>query len=327
MPMVRDGSGSDDLNLPTPQPIDPDAPLPEPRDTGPSGAAPVDDLPSEFGVDEPVGPEAAPPAPPAPTPTPGGAPTGTPPHGQVPGAPPPAQAVPGTPVPPPPTTVPAKAKGTPWGWIIGCTCGGCLGIVLLFVLLVFIAGLAGDADDTASSSEDATSGTELQDSGAEEGVDENAETVNLGPGATEAQKYGGELKPGWVAQVSSNSPDFEEVSLRLGPTEGDWQRWAKIKWDGDLDAYTLVSEGEIAFDTDATGPKTPGKELAVQTALANSPGWTAKVVRHAADWRTAVVWIGPPQSEWVGEVRLRWRDKLGVYELEGETMIPQDEGP
>ena len=165
----------------------------------------------------------------------------------------------------------------------------------------------------------------------QDGTAEGTEDVNLGPGLTEAEKFGRGLKQGWVAEVSTNSPDFEEVSLRLGPTAGDWQRWAKIRWDNGADGYTLVEEGDIAYDDTSTDAGTtttgPGKHLATKTALANSPGWVAKVVRHAADWSTAVVWIGPPQSEWVSEVRLRWNSKLDTYELEGETMIPQEGGP
>lgn len=336
--MVRDGSGSDDLNLPTPQPIDPDAVVPDQPGASTSDTAQIEGLPSEFGMDDPAPPVAETPAPtpaapstavPAPTPqssTPAPVTGSQPPLGPT-----PAQAVPGTPLPPPPTTVPAKGKGTPWGWIIGCTCGGCLGLVLLFVLLIFIAGVADKSDDSDASSSDTTSDIQIEDSAGEDGTTEGTETVSLGPGVTEAEKFGRELKAGWVAEVSTNSPDFEEVSLRLGPTAGDWQRWAKIRWDNDADGYTLVEEGDIAYDdTSPDGGTTttgPGKHLATKTALANSPGWVAKVVRHAADWSTAVVWIGPPQSEWVSEVRLRWNSKLGTYELEGETMIPQEGGP
>ncbi|HCU35558.1 MAG TPA: hypothetical protein DGT21_08900, partial [Armatimonadetes bacterium] len=242
-----------------------------------------------------------------------------------------AQAVPGTPLPPPPTTVAPKGKGTPWGWIIGCTCGGCLGLVLLFVLLIFIAGVADKSDDSDNPSSGTTSGTRIDDSAGQDATAEGTEEVNLGPGVSEAEKFGRTIKAGWVAEVSTNSPDFEEVSLRLGPTAGDWQRWAKIRWDDDADGYTLVEEGDIAYDDAPTEGGTtttgPGKHLATKAALANSPGWVSKVVRHAADWSTAVVWIGPPQSEWVSEVRLRWNSKLGLYELEGETMIPQEGGP
>ena len=121
-------------------------------------------------------------------------------------------------------------------------------------------------------------------------MSEGTEDVNLGPGLTEAEKFGRGLKQGWVAEVSTNSPDFEEVSLRLGPTAGDWQRWAKIRWDNGADGYTLVEEGDIAYDDTSTDAGTtttgPGKHLATKTALANSPGWVAKVVRHAADWRS-----------------------------------------
>jgi len=203
--------------------------------------------------------------------------------------------------------------------------------VLLFVLLIFIAGVADKSNDSDASSSGTTSDTQIEDSAGQDDSVEGTEAVSLGPGLTEAEKFGRELKPGWVAEVSTNSPDFEEVSLRLGPTAGDWQRWAKIRWDAGADGYTLVEEGDIAYDDAPTEGGTtttgPGKHLATKMALANSPGWVAKVVRHAADWSTAVVWIGPPQSEWVSEVRLIWNSKLGAYELEGETMIPQEAGP
>ena len=37
-----------------------------------------------------------------------------------------------------------------------------------------------------------------------------------------------------------------------------------------------------------------------------------------------MIWIGPPQSEWVTEVRLRWSDTLECYETEGELYIGYD---
>ncbi len=341
--MAHSDSDKNDLSLPTPEPIDPDASVVDPDasvvdpdagvvdpdagvvdpDAGGTPPAPdVDDeIPSEFGTDDPGAPEVDAPEPepeaePAPAVEPPPAPAGQPPT-------PPAQAVPGTP-PPPHTGAEAPKRKTPWGWIIGCTCGGCVLIVILLVVGVIVSGMLATKTAPEMGQEDTHFDTD-----ADEGT-YDTEHLSLGPGQTEALRLGETLKPGWIAEVHSSSADFEQVTLYLGPTAGDPRRWAKIKWDTEADGYTVVEEGEIAPGDGVQAPASgtqPGEQAAVKAALANSPGWVTKVVRRSDDWKTAVIWIGPPYSEWVSEIRLQWNDELGLYELESESYIGYDDEP
>ena len=61
----------------------------------------------------------------------------------------------------------------------------------------------------------------------------------------------------------------------------------------------------------------PGEEIAKEAAVgyAEQPDWLARVEEHSDDWQTATVVVGPPASEWVWEMDLRWNDSDLDYDL------------
>lgn len=59
----------------------------------------------------------------------------------------------------------------------------------------------------------------------------------------------------------------------------------------------------------SSGPR-PSKNAAIRAALSYcEKGWVAKIIRHNVDWTKVTVAVGPPASEWVGEIDLQWRGK------------------
>lgn len=66
-------------------------------------------------------------------------------------------------------------------------------------------------------------------------------------------------------------------------------------------------------------PSAPGAEAAKAAALdiIQEPNWVAKVAEHSDDWRTATVWVGPPQSEWAYVVKLQWDEGMSAYINQG----------
>jgi len=70
----------------------------------------------------------------------------------------------------------------------------------------------------------------------------------------------------------------------------------------------------------------PGEEAAKAAALEGYPDWVARVAQHTPSWNTAIVEIGPPQSEYAFEVTVSWNDAGGRYEIEEATPIGGDQG-
>lgn len=67
----------------------------------------------------------------------------------------------------------------------------------------------------------------------------------------------------------------------------------------------------------------PSMAAAIQAALdaINEPSWITKIQEHSPDWRSATIWAGPPQSEWVYQVRLEWDDGLRQYVLQEMSEV------
>lgn len=59
----------------------------------------------------------------------------------------------------------------------------------------------------------------------------------------------------------------------------------------------------------------PGEQVALEAALVDYPDWIAKVQSNSSDWTEAVIWIGPPQSEFVWEYKLRWNAEGNHYDV------------
>jgi hypothetical protein len=73
----------------------------------------------------------------------------------------------------------------------------------------------------------------------------------------------------------------------------------------------------------STPTEQPGEESAKKAALADEPDWVARVQSHSSDWTEAVVWTGPPESEFVWAYTLRWDDRNGQYDvLSMDTVGP-----
>ncbi len=240
-----------DPGLPGPQPPS-DPGLPRPVSGGPQPPpGPADtgagvEIPSEFGQDEPPAPRKAPQAEtPAPGPaadqaTPEAMPAPTEP------APPPAQPTAGTP----------PKKGTPWGWIIGCSCGCLLVVALIIGAMVYLSVQAAKSAQIEGTSPAAT------------GENGQGETT------------GGETEGGPATTTEDNAaPDIYQ----------------------------------------------PGEGVAKEAALGQNPDWVAKVVEHSSDWKSVTVWIGPPQSEFVGEYKLVWNDSGHYYDIASVTPIEMNE--
>lgn len=64
----------------------------------------------------------------------------------------------------------------------------------------------------------------------------------------------------------------------------------------------------------------PGERAAMQAALVGHNGWIGKVTYKTLDWRQVKVLIGPPGSEPITSVMLKWEAKEGAYRV--ESMYP-----
>ena len=59
----------------------------------------------------------------------------------------------------------------------------------------------------------------------------------------------------------------------------------------------------------------PSESTALEAALVGAEDWVGKVTTHNNDWTTATVLIGPPQSEYVQELNLKWNREGGYYDV------------
>ena len=59
----------------------------------------------------------------------------------------------------------------------------------------------------------------------------------------------------------------------------------------------------------------PSEPTAQEAALVGTEAWVAKVENHTKDWSSATVKIGPPDSEFVQELQLKWNRKGGYYDV------------
>ncbi len=141
------------------------------------------------------------------------------------------------------------------------------------------------------------------------------------PGADAAMDFARTRRSDWQATITGHSDDWHTVRLAMKPPDSDeWTTWLELQWSHALQAYILIDEGPIAVEDggeEIPDIYRPGEQVAVEAALgyAEQPDWVAKVVRSSADWRTATLWVGPPASEWVWEIKLQWNDSLQCYEL------------
>ncbi len=145
------------------------------------------------------------------------------------------------------------------------------------------------------------------------------------PGEEAALAFAYARQPEWVAVIASHSGDWHSAHVAIGPSVGDWRTFLDLQWNEELGHYELVDEGPIAYEEgkeEIPDIYQPGEEVAQEAALGETPDWVAKVTSHSPDWKTATVWIGPPQSEFLDAVELRWNDELDCYEIVGAEPVP-----
>lgn len=135
-------------------------------------------------------------------------------------------------------------------------------------------------------------------------------------------------KPNWVGKIKYISPDQQRVKVWVGPPNSEFANSVVLRWDAATNKYVVERVDVIAPAPAAkpapkpvarSGPR-PSRSGAVRAALAlGERGWVSKVVRHSGDWTRATIAIGPPASEWAGEVDVRWTGKrYKVVETRGE---------
>lgn len=87
---------------------------------------------------------------------------------------------------------------------------------------------------------------------------------------------------------------------------------------------TREVSGTISGSSSSAGP-VPSRRRAIAKVLAKAPepGWVAKVTSHSSDWTEAKILIGPPASEFVEEVSVRWLPAEHKYQIVGHRATGQ----
>lgn len=139
-------------------------------------------------------------------------------------------------------------------------------------------------------------------------------------------------------KILEHHDDWRRVAVVMGPSEGEWEYGVWLEWDDEANGYTVTGEGaydpetgsilDAAPDDSANASETaqPGPEAAKEAALRDSPDWVAKIESHSPDYQRVVVWIGPPESEWVGEVTVEWNEAMAAYEIVDSGEVPVEYG-
>lgn len=78
----------------------------------------------------------------------------------------------------------------------------------------------------------------------------------------------------------------------------------------------------VPAGTGDTRTDQPGEAAATQAALAGCTDWVATVQQHSADWCTASVRIGPPNTTWLMEIGLQWDAGERCYDVVDERESP-----
>ena len=171
----------------------------------------------------------------------------------------------------------------------------------------------------------------------------NAENAEAGAAGTEGREEAAkaaaiELKPEWSYRVDGHSKDWSQVNVYGGAEEGKWESVLQFQWasgryvyqgakpypgakkpSGKQAAPKTSSSGEAPLtEEDLKGiPREywPGENTALEVALNGHADWVGKVDSHSKDWATAVVRIGPANSEYVSELHLKWNRSGQYYEV------------
>ncbi|MEN6549514.1 MAG: hypothetical protein ABFE07_26010 [Armatimonadia bacterium] len=137
-------------------------------------------------------------------------------------------------------------------------------------------------------------------------------------------------KPKWVGKLMYVSPDRQRVKVWVGPPNSEFTNSVVLQWDAGKNRYVVERMEVLSADEPAAAKpaskaaaqsvRRPSESGARRAALAGGDrGWVSKVVRHSGDWTRATIAIGPPASEWAGEVDVRWTGKrYKIVETRGE---------
>lgn len=138
--------------------------------------------------------------------------------------------------------------------------------------------------------------------------------------------------PGWLARTDFASPDMQRLKVLVGPREGQWVMATVLQWDPAISDFNVERSDPVeppkpaatrtASTQQASGAQ-PSRNRAVAAALSQAPerGWVARVSSNSSDWRTAKILIGPPHSEFAGEISVRWDAGSGQYRITGIRPI------
>jgi len=146
-------------------------------------------------------------------------------------------------------------------------------------------------------------------------------------------------QPTWAFQVDGHRRDWKQITLYAGPKEGQWERMVHYEWRDGKFVPTGIEpmpkeEAKPAAGGDADGPLTekdlagvpeemrPGDNAVREAALMDTPDWVAKIVEHSSDWSRATVWIGPPASEYVTSLKLKWDRTKQCYDVVSKEPLP-----
>jgi len=250
------------------------------------------------------------------------------------------------PVPPPPMAPmpPAVSPGPPpppkkpmsWLWpVLGC---GCLAIILTTVAVIY-AGRCYWEQNVVPELRELRQEEQPQKAPAETvsppeaAVQEQPAKVSpaaAAPDPNQAMAAALADKPKWVGKIKYISPDQQRVKVWVGPPNGEFANSVVLQWSSAKNKYVVERVDVVpSYQAPAakpapkpaarSGPR-PSQSGAVRAALAlGERGWVSKVVRHSGDWTRATIAIGPPASEWAGEVDVRWTGKrYKVVETRGE---------
>ncbi|MFP3903556.1 MAG: hypothetical protein ACLFWB_04850 [Armatimonadota bacterium] len=231
-----------------------------------------------------------------------------------------------------------------WLWVILGIIGGCGCLIVLAVLLglgsVFYAILEADKTATPPAAEITDGTTQDADSDADQSDLQGGEAATAGsPGEQAALLFALENYSKYPAvKVLDHYDDWKNVAVIMGESQGNWEYGVWLAWDEEAKQYTVSGEGvydpesQSILDAvpddagDAPDIYTPGPEVAKEAALMDTPNWVAKIVSHSSDYQKVVVWIGPPQSEWVSEITLQWDDSIDAYTVVSESEVPVNYG-
>ena len=220
---------------------------------------------------------------------------------------------------------PAQPSGRRFGWAAMLACFGLLALLAVVAVVLVIVYVVRPGASHGPGGEEPVTPPAVQ---YQEPV--KPEEQGAGPGQETALAFARSRKPGWAAVVTDHSEDWRSAYVVIGPSEGDWRTWLDLQWDDGQQDYVLNDEGPIAVEEGGDEEQVPdiykpGEEVAKEAALAESPDWVAKVVEHSDDWKSVTVWIGPPQSEFVWAIKLKWRDDIDCYEVVGSEDVPYPE--